>query len=110
MHPLFQDCQGHSAGRKAARAYVMQFLRAMLLQKNAIKDGNLLGSIAWSRAHMKVIDVWLKKHAESDAKSVAQRAWLSGSIASQATTHISGITGAHPPLHKHSQQIDNKLH
>ena len=68
---------GHSAGRKAATAYVTRFSRAMLLQKKAMKDGNLLRSIAWSRAHMKVIDVWLKKYAGSDAKSAAQRAWLS---------------------------------
>ena len=74
---MLRVAAGHSAGRKAARTYVTQFSRAMLLQKNAMKDGNLLRSIAWSRAHMKVIDVWLKKHAGSDAKSAAQRAWLS---------------------------------
>ncbi len=67
---------GHSAGRKAAKAYVTRFSRAMVLQKKAMKDGNLLRSIAWSRAHMKVIDVWLKKHSGSDAKSTALRAWL----------------------------------
>ena len=67
---------GHSAGRSAISAYLANFGRAMVLRKRAMKDGNLLRNIAWGRAHMKVIDVWLKKHAGQDTKSTLKRAWL----------------------------------
>ena len=49
-----------SQGRKASRVYIAKFGRAMMLGKKAIKDGQLLRDIAWSRAHLRVLATWLK--------------------------------------------------
>ena len=67
---------GHAAGRRAAATYAARFARAMALRKRALKDGALLRDIAWSRAHMKVIDVWLRRGG-GDVFGAAERArWL----------------------------------
>jgi acyl-CoA oxidase len=51
----------HNAqGRRAIGIFVSRVARAMLLQKRALKAGQLLRDIAWARAHMRVIDVWLQ--------------------------------------------------
>ena len=44
----------------------------MLLRRRALKDGALLRDIAWSRAHMRVIDAWLA----ATAGSPSRRDWL----------------------------------
>lgn len=53
---------GTSQGRTAALTYMARFGRAMVLGKKAIKDGQLLRDIAWSRAHMRVIACWLDEY------------------------------------------------
>jgi hypothetical protein len=37
--------------------------RATLMQRNALKDGQLLKDLAWARCHLRVIDVWLNHAA-----------------------------------------------
>ena len=44
-----------SEGRKAAWEYIKGFSQAMVLGKKAIKAGQLLRSIAWSRAHLRCV-------------------------------------------------------
>eukprot|EP00937_MAST-01D_sp_MAST-1D-sp2_P007203 g7203.t1 len=60
------------AGRRAAGFYLLRLARATLLRRRAVADGELLRDIAWARAHMRVIDVWLA----ATAGSPARRAWL----------------------------------
>jgi hypothetical protein len=45
-------------GRRAIAIYMERFARAMVLQRSAMQDGQLLRDIAWARAHMRVIDTW----------------------------------------------------
>ena len=52
--------------------YVARLARATLLRRRALKDGQLLRDIAWSRAHLRVIDAWLA----ATASSPERRAWL----------------------------------
>ena len=52
---------GTAEGRAATTTYLTSFGRAMLLGKKAIKDGQLLRDIAWSRAHLRVISNWLNQ-------------------------------------------------
>ena len=68
---MWRTC-GTRAGRRAAAAYAAGLARATLLQRRALKDGLLLRDIAWSRAHLRVIDAWLAATADSPAR----RAWL----------------------------------
>ena len=37
----------------------------MVLQKRAMGDGQLLRDIAWARAHLRVIDVWIKENRDN---------------------------------------------
>ena len=48
-----------AAGRYVCVVYMRQMGSAMLLGRKALKAGQLLRDIAWARAHMRVIDVWL---------------------------------------------------
>ena len=48
-----------AAGRYACVVYMRKMGSAMLLGRKALKAGQLLKDIAWARAHMRVIDVWL---------------------------------------------------
>ena len=47
-------------------------LSATLLGKRALGAGRLLRDVAWARAHLRVVDVWLS-HTKNDP---VQRAWL----------------------------------
>ena len=58
----------NTSGRSAVVSYITLFLRATLLGKQALRDGQLLKDIAWARAHMRVIDVWLRSTKEDPAK------------------------------------------
>lgn len=49
-----------SAGRKAFGVYVTRLVTAMLKGKSAIKDGQLLRDLAWARAHLIIVDAWVK--------------------------------------------------
>ena len=51
------------AGRRAICFYLERFARAMVLHKAAMRDGQLLRDIAWARAHMRVIAVWLASYS-----------------------------------------------
>ena len=55
-------------GRKACSIYLERFARAMLLQTKALEDGQLLRDIAWARAHMRVIQVWLATNKGNSGK------------------------------------------
>jgi hypothetical protein len=57
-----------SRGRKACGIYLERFARAMVLQARAMEDGQLLRDIAWARAHMRVIQVWLATNKEDSSK------------------------------------------
>ena len=59
-------------GRKALAAYCLALARATLLGKRALGAGRLLRDVAWARAHLRVVDVWLS-HTKDDP---VQRAWL----------------------------------
>lgn len=67
---LFARTCGSACGRRAARIYLARFGRAMLLQKRALKDGQLLKDLAWARLHLRVVDVWLQ------VANGAERGWL----------------------------------
>ena len=69
---LMLDVSGTPQGRAAAATYLLKFTRALLLGKKAIKDGQLLRDIAWSRAHLRVIAAWL--HGEG--RSLRPGVWL----------------------------------
>lgn len=69
---LMARVAANSAGRLAVWMYLTRLARATLLGKRAIKDGQLLRDVAWARAHMRVIDVFMKVTADQPAK----RAWL----------------------------------
>jgi acyl-CoA oxidase len=62
---LMWRVSGTSSGRTAAAVYVERFARAMFLQKRAMEDGQLLRDIAWARAHLRVIDVWIKENRDN---------------------------------------------
>jgi hypothetical protein len=53
-------------GRTAAYSYLTLFAKAMWQGKAAINDGQLLRDLAWSRLHMRVIDVWLSGGVAND--------------------------------------------
>ena len=72
VRTMWKVC-GTSQGRKAAGVYVARFTRAMVLGKKAIKDGQLLRDIAWSRAHMRVIACWLE---ENGGGGKNEQSWL----------------------------------
>ena len=60
---LFARTCRSTAGRRAARVYLARFGRAMLMQRAAMKDGQLLKDLAWARVHLRVVDVWLNHAA-----------------------------------------------
>ena len=68
---LLRVC-GDARGRKAAWHYATRFAKAAWLGRAAMSDGPLLRDLAWARAHLRVVDVWLKATAGDPAK----RAWL----------------------------------
>jgi len=68
---LMYAISGTAEGRAAISTYLLRFGRALVLGKKAIKDGQLLRDIAWSRAHMRVIAAWLEV-----GKEKAPRGWL----------------------------------
>jgi len=57
-----------SRGRKASAIYLERFARAMILQARAMEDGQLLRDIAWARAHMRIIQVWLVASKDDSSK------------------------------------------
>ena len=63
---------GDARGRKALAAYASALGRATLLGKRALGAGQLLRDVAWARAHLRIVDVWLK-HTRGDP---VKRAWL----------------------------------
>ena len=58
-----------AAGRAALAAYARLVATALWKGQAAIKDGQLLRDIAWSRAHLMIIDAWL-------AQPGADASWL----------------------------------
>ena len=52
----------------------MKIYYVLVLGKKAIKDGQLLRDIAWSRAHLRVISNWL--HINSDGNKQQPKSWL----------------------------------
>jgi alkylation response protein AidB-like acyl-CoA dehydrogenase len=71
---LMLSVSGTPEGRNATLTYLSRFGRALLLGKKAIKDGQLLRDIAWSRAHLRVISNWL--HINSDGNKQQPKSWL----------------------------------
>jgi hypothetical protein len=59
----------NAQGRRAVGVYLSKLARATMLGKKAIGDGQLLKDIAWARAHIRVIDVWMRTPG-------AKKAWL----------------------------------
>jgi acyl-CoA oxidase len=56
---ILRVCQD-ARGRSAVATYFAKLARGTFMGKKAIGDGQLLRDIAWARAHIRVIDVWLK--------------------------------------------------
>lgn len=63
---------GCASGRKASAAYMCRLVKAIWLGKQALKDGQLLKDLAWARAHLRVIDVWLQVNKKDPSK----QAWI----------------------------------
>lgn len=57
---LFLRVCRDARGRRAVGVYLSKLARATFLGKKAIGDGQLLKDIAWARAHIRVIDVWMR--------------------------------------------------
>jgi hypothetical protein len=53
-----------SAARRAAAHYACGIARAMWLRQRALGDGQLLRDIAWSRAHLLIIDSFRRRGGE----------------------------------------------
>jgi hypothetical protein len=70
---LFARTCRSAAGRRAARVFLARLARATLMQRDAMKDGQLLKDLAWARVHLRVIDVWLN-HAAGEGERGA--GWL----------------------------------
>ena len=61
-----------SQGRRAISYFLARLTRATLLGKSAMKDGQLLKDLAWSRTHMRVIAAWLAQPGYGEAEAL----WL----------------------------------
>ena len=60
---LFGRTCSSAQGRRAARVYLAKLVRATVMQRKALNDGQLLKDLAWARCHLRVIDVWLNHAA-----------------------------------------------
>lgn len=64
-------------GRRAVAVYLIRLLRAQLLGKRALQDGQLLKDLAWARAHLRVLTTWSKAcDSPSDARPAVSSSWL----------------------------------
>lgn len=68
---LFRTFMQTGVGRRVVIAYLYRVAKAMILREGALKDGQLLKDIAWCRAHLLIIDTWMKDGQQP-------REWLEG--------------------------------
>jgi len=50
-----------SAGRRALWTFATRMAAAQILGRKALHEGQLLRDIAWSRAHLLIVDAWTKQ-------------------------------------------------
>ena len=55
---LLARSMGDARGRRAVFHYLTRLAKATYLGKRALSEGQLLRDVAWSRTHLRVIDVW----------------------------------------------------
>jgi hypothetical protein len=57
---MFRTFMKTFVGKRIVCRYLFSVMKAFILREKALKDGQLLKNIAWCRAHMLIIDTWLK--------------------------------------------------